>query len=216
MIISVLNQKGGTGKTTIACNLAVAFKLKGNTVCIIDADKQGTTAQFRSFRKTMEIPQVPMYQILTDTIETDVPALNFEHAIIDVGGKDTMPFRGCMLISDIVIVPMQPSSPDIWSSEVTFKLLADARKFNKKLKIIGLFNMVDQRVSAASDIPDLVDSLGKEYQITFFKSQIGQRVQYKYTLGSGLSILEQTTDKRAIEEFSGLFGELQGVMDEKD
>jgi chromosome partitioning protein len=68
MIISVLNQKGGTGKTTIACNLAVAFKKDGYKVALVDADKQGTTATFRERRNEMQLPQIPMFQILTDTL----------------------------------------------------------------------------------------------------------------------------------------------------
>lgn len=209
MIISIINQKGGTGKTTVACNLAVAFKLSGHNVCMIDADPQGTAAQFRANRKELDVPQLQMFQILKDTLEDDVPQLGFDTVIIDIGGRDTKAARSCMVISDMVIVPCKMSSADIWSTEATLSVLRDAKKFNKKLRVYGLFNMVDPKVKVTKDIPDLVESLETEYGISFFKTKLINRVQYSYMLGIGYSILEQVTDNKAKDEFNQLFDEVK-------
>lgn len=214
MIISILNQKGGTGKSTVACNLAVAFRLAGYDVALVDADKQGTAAQFRAFRKVnKDVVQVPTFQILTDTIDDDVPKMGFDTVVIDVGGSDNRRFRGCMTCSDVVIIPIQPSGADIWSTEATLTILQDARKFHKNLKVFGLLNMVNPLTKAMQGIDDLTRSLKEDYDIKFFDSRLIARVQYQYTLTSGLSILEQNSDWKAKSEFEAFFKEVLRVTE---
>jgi cellulose biosynthesis protein BcsQ len=113
-----------------------------------------------------------------------------------------------MFVSDIIIVPCKPSNADIWSTDTTFTLLTDARRINTKLKIFGLFNMVDPTVKATEDIPKLVKALETDYNIRFFKTRIHNRIQYNYTLGMGLGIMEQICDSKAIKEFKSLYKEV--------
>lgn len=216
MIISILNQKGGTGKSTVACNLAVAFRLAGYDAALVDADKQGTAAQFRAFRKVNTgVVQVPTFQILTDTIDDDVPKLGFNPVIIDVGGSDNRLFRGSMACSNVVIIPIQPSGADIWSTEATLSILNDARKFHKSLKVFGLLNMVNPMTKAMQGIEELTRSLEEDYDIKFFRTRLIARVQYQYTLTSGLGILEQSSDIKAKAEFEAFFKEVCDVTESK-
>lgn len=216
MIISILNQKGGTGKSTVACNLAVAFRLAGYDAALVDADKQGTAAQFRAFRKVnKDVVQIPTFQILTDTIDDDVPKLGFSPVIIDVGGSDNRLFRGSMACSNVVIIPIQPSGADIWSTEATLSILNDARKFHKSLKVFGLLNMVNPMTKAMQGIEDLTRSLEEDYGIRFFSTRLIARVQYQYTLTSGLGILEQNSDWKAKAEFEAFFKEVCDVTESK-
>lgn len=216
MIISILNQKGGTGKSTIACNLAVAFKLAGMNAALVDADKQGTAAQFRAFRKVnKDVVQMPMFQILTDTIDDDVPRLAFSPIVIDVGGHDSKVFRGSMVCSDIVIVPIQPSGADLWSTEATLGILQDVRKFHKGLKVYGLLNMINPVAKAAREMDEMIGGFEADYKIRFFRTRLIARVQYQYTLTSGLSILEQNVDHKAKQEFEAFYREVCDVAESK-
>lgn len=216
MIISILNQKGGTGKSTVACNLAVAFRLAGYDAALVDADKQGTAAQFRAFRKVNTgVVQVPTFQILTDTIDDDVPKLGFNPVIIDVGGHDSRVFRGSMVCSDVVIVPIQPSGADIWSTEATLTILQDLRKYHKSLKVFGLLNMVNPLTKAMREMEDLTKAIEEDYNIRFFETRLIARVQYQYTLTTGLSILEQSSDGKAKTEFERFFREVCDVAEIK-
>jgi len=212
MIISILNQKGGTGKSTIACNLAVAYKMGGENAALVDADKQGTAAQFRAYRKVnKDVVQLPMFQILTDTIDDDVPKLPFSPIVIDVGGHDSKVFRGSMVCSDLVIVPIQPSGADLWSTEATLGILNDVRKFHKKLKVYGVLNMINPVAKAIKEMEALIDEMEEIYRIKFFRTRLIARVQYQYTLTSGLSILEQNVDSKAKHEFMDFYAEVRDV-----
>ncbi len=212
MIISIINQKGGTGKSTIACNLAVAYALAGKDIVLVDSDKQGTAANFRAFRKLQpNLVQFPTWQILTNTIDDDVPKIRSEITVIDVGGHDSQVFRGAMACSDVVIVPMQPSGPDIWGAETTLSILMDLRKIKKDLRVYGLLNMVNPSAKAVREMNDVIHSLEDDFDFKFFESRLVARVQYQYTLTTGMSVLEQSADMKARAEFEALFKEICDV-----
>lgn len=215
MIISILNQKGGTGKSTIACNLAVAFKLAGWDCALVDSDKQGTAAQFQAFRKLQtNLVKLPTFQKLTNTIDDDVPSLGFNPIVIDVGGHDSQVARGAMACSDVVIVPMQPSGPDVWGAEATLSILMDLRKF-KELQVYGLLNMVNPTAKAVREMDEMMHGLEEDYRFKFLNSRLVARVQYQYTLTTGMSILEQSADLKAKAEFEALFKEICDVTASK-
>lgn len=215
MIISIINQKGGTGKTTVAVNLALAFLLDGYNVLVIDADKQGTATQFRDYRRGLDKKQFPMVQISTPTIQQDVPKFNFDIIIIDAGGYDNKTFRGCMVVSDLIIVPCQPSGADLWSTETTFKILEEAREYNLKFKVYGLLNMIDSKTKVLKDIPDVVKDWKEQFNVEFFNTSLTAKVQYQYTFTDGLGIMEQKVDKAAVAEFMNFFAEVKDAVKAK-
>ena len=210
MIISIVNQKGGCGKSTIACNLAVAMALDGVNCCLIDADKQATSTGFRQFRKAnTKAAQFPIYQLTTDTIEDDVPKLKFATSIIDVGGRDISIFRGAIGCSDIVLVPVQPSAPDIWSTEATLQIVKESMKFHKDLKVFGVLNLVNHVAKSTKEMDGLIRDLQSAYPVKFLTARLAARIQYQYAMEQGLGILEQTNDMKAREEFAAFFRELK-------
>lgn len=210
MIISIVNQKGGCGKSTIACNLAVAMALDGINCCLIDADKQATSTGFRQFRKAnTRAAQFPIYQLTTDTLEDDVPQLKFATSIIDVGGRDISIFRGAIGCSDVVLVPVQPSAPDIWSTEATLQIVKESMKFHKSLKVYGVLNLVNHVAKSTKEMDGLIKDLQSAYPVKFLNSRIGARIQYQYAMELGLGIMEQTNDLKAKDEFSAFYREFK-------
>ena len=112
--IAVLNQKGGSGKTTIATNLACAFRESGLDVAIIDADPQGTASEWAS--RSEDTP--PVYGANEPTIHEDLPALSdaFDIAIVDGAPALEDMASSAIKASDLVLIPVQPSGADIWSA----------------------------------------------------------------------------------------------------
>jgi chromosome partitioning protein len=208
-----MNNKGGTGKSTIAINLAICYALEGRQVCIVDTDKQATSATWRELRKVNEeLVQIPVFLIQTDTIDQDVPQLKFDVVVIDTGGRDMRVSRGAMACSDIVVVPMQPSEPDLWSTEQTFTNLMEARMFNKKLVVLGVLNMVNPVATRSTqNIETLIAELEASYRLRFVSSRLFSRIQYQYSLGMGMGIVEQSADLKAKSEFMDFYEELKHV-----
>ncbi len=208
MIISIVNQKGGVGKTTIACNFAVESAKHSKKVMLVDADKQGTAATFRQFRADLNVIQFPLQQLLTPTLHKDLPGYDYDPIIIDVGGHDGKVFRSAIAASDVVILPVTPSGADFWSLEDTLSLISEVKINKPKLKVFGLLNMVLPRTKVAEEINKLIKEYEREFDMYFFKSTLNARVSYKYALNDGLGITEQKKDKKAIEEMTKLFQEV--------
>ena len=113
MIISVLNQKGGVGKTTLAIHISHALVLKGYSVLLVDADPQGSARDWAAARS--DKPPFPVVGLDRPTIHRDLPALvkDFDHVVIDGPPRVSDLARSAIIAADLVVIPIQPSPYDI-------------------------------------------------------------------------------------------------------
>lgn len=214
MVISVVNQKGGVGKTTIAVNLAVCFAKAKKDVLLIDADKQGSSLSFSTIRSELDTVKLPKYDF-EQVLKPELHEMEFTHdlTLIDVGGSDGDVFRSGIYASDVIIMPLTPSSLDVWGSELTLQIIDDAnayRKSNKKppIRIYGLLNMVLPSTTLTADIREVASDIAQDYNIGFLKTELGMRVVYKRVINSGLGVIE-AKDPKAFEEMKSLYKEVK-------
>ncbi len=122
MVISLINQKGGVGKTTIAINLASALASKNLNVLLVDADPQGSVLQWQSTGANREFEVV---RLSASELRSQVTnhRRRFDHLVIDSPPALSHVSREIAVASDLAIVPIAPSSLDIWSSRETIKLV---------------------------------------------------------------------------------------------
>ena len=140
MIITIGNSKGGVGKSTISCNLAVMAAMDGKSVLLVDADPQASSLNFRSIRESNDIKATA---ITTPTLHKDLKDFsNFDLILIDSGGRDTGVFRSSILAADLLIIPVLPSVYDIWAATDTIEIVMEAMLYNQKLVSRFLINMV--------------------------------------------------------------------------
>ena len=124
MIIGLINQKGGVGKTTIAISLAHSLTLKNpsDPVILVDADPQQSSLNWTEIREE-ELP-FAIIGLAKKTLHRDLSPIikNYKHVIIDSPPRVSDLARSCIAASDVVVIPCTPSPYDIWASEETVKL----------------------------------------------------------------------------------------------
>lgn len=208
-VIVIANQKGGVGKSTIACNLAVCAARDNLNVVLVDADPQGTSMQFRSLRETDDISAM---SIIQPSIFSDVPKLNnFDLVFIDAGGRDNILLRASITtaIHGLLLIPLLPSAVDIWATEDTFTILREARSIGAQISAYAVLNQVKPNATVGKQAREVMTELSANNDVTLLDCQLGDREDFKKSFMSGLGAIEYEPDSKAAVEVEALYQELR-------
>jgi chromosome partitioning protein len=197
MILTVGNTKGGVGKTTLAVNLAIARAMNGLDVLLVDGDEQRTAVTFSELRA--ERQGVPVYTAVSldgSAIRTQVRQLapKYDDVVIDVGGRNTGSLRAALTVSEVVLIPMQPRSFDLWAIDQMAELVSEARELNPKLHAVLVINAADPQ---GSDNQDAASALQDVPNMTVLPITIGRRKAFPNAAASGRAVIESGRDKDA-------------------
>lgn len=212
MIITVGNTKGGVGKTTLAVNLAIARALSGRDVWLIDGDRQGTAQTAISIRA--EAGHLPGIACATysdgQTLRAQVQqqAGRFDDIIIDAGGRDSTALRAALVLSDVLLVPFQPRSYDVWALNDIAELVDEARSVRDGLRALAVLNCADPG-ETSTDNADAAAAVADVPQFEYLPIPIRRRKAFANAAGAGLSVLElKPADKKASDELNALISAL--------
>jgi chromosome partitioning protein len=207
MILAVGNTKGGVGKTTLAINLTIALALSGSDVLLIDGDEQGTALSFTELRSNAKQgkPGYTAVALRGAAIRTQARQLapKYAHIIIDVGGRDTGSLRAALTVADLVLIPVQPRSFDLWGVDQTADLVTEAREINAALRAVAVLNQADPQ---GRDNDAAVQILREVPGLELAPVQIVRRKAFANAAAAGLSVLESSDDPKASAELRDLMG----------
>jgi len=199
-IIAVLNQKGGSGKTTIATNLARGLQLRDWRVCMVDADPQGTASEWAA--RHDETP--PVYAANEPALHKNIPALGdaFDACIIDGAPRMEAMATSAIKAAHLVLIPVQPSAADIWAAEDIIDLIAARRSVtatesDPQGRPRAAF--VVSRQVVGSNLAGTVEGALSAQDIPVLSARTSQRVAYAEALGVGRSVLDIGASKAAAE-----------------
>ncbi|GAB2882779.1 AAA family ATPase [Pseudoduganella ginsengisoli] len=205
-IITVGAIKGGVGKTTLALNIAIARALAGRDVWLIDADRQDTASTALAIRgEAGRQPAIATAHYPDGSqLRTQLRHQRgkFEDIIIDAGGRDSTALRAALVLSDLVLVPFQPRSLDVWAVADIAALIEEARALNPELQALAVLNLADP---AGTDNDDAAAAVADYPALQYLNTPIRRRKSVANAAGNGLSVLEQTPrDEKAIMELNTL------------
>ena len=198
MIISVQNQKGGVGKTTLAIHISHAISLTTKArVLLIDADPQGSARDWSAARQTEAL--FPVVAIDRPVLHREIPKLapDYDHIIIDG-----------ISAADLVVIPVQPSPYDVWAAQEIINLIKEASVFKENLKAVFAINRKIVNTAIGRDVSEALTS----FELPVLTAQICQRIAFAESAATGQTVLETEPKGAAAKEIKAIVKEILAIQ----
>lgn len=207
LTITVAQQKGGSGKTTLAVNLAVEFWKRGHSVAVLDTDPQGSLGRWYMTRREAMGDEVGLEFATASawgvSYELEKLLKTHEIVIVDTPPKVDSDLRPAMRSSDIVVVPVSVSAVDVWATDSVLEM---ARREGRKTLMV--LNRASPRAKLTGEISSKLDELDSPKAETVLNS----RVIYAEVLGLGQGVVEKAAKGPAAVEVRSLANEIADVL----
>ena len=207
-VISILNQKGGSGKTTIATNLAHALSLDGEKVLLVDSDPQGSLRDWNDMNEGILLPVVGLDR---ETLPRDLAAIadGYDYVLIDGAPQIAKLSAAAVKASDMVLIPVQPSPYDIWACADLVDIV-QARRAVTEGQPAAAF--VISRSIKNTRLSGEIGAALHEYDLPVLNAGTTQRVIYPSTASDGKTVFSTEPDGAAAQEINAIKNEIKEAL----
>jgi chromosome partitioning protein len=203
-VITIAQQKGGAGKTTLCAHLALAWALEGKSVAVIDIDPQASLGAWHAMRRETWGDEEASFDFQSVTgwrVQSEVERQARQHDIVLIDGPPHAETEARISVraADLVVVPVQPSPMDVWATKPTLDLAKAERK-----RVLLVLNRVPPRANLTDAMLERLAALDAPIAMT----RIGNRVALANAMAEGRSVHESAPGSRAAEEIQALAREI--------
>jgi len=184
-VFSVMNQKGGTGKTTLSMNFAAGLSRRGRTL-IIDADPQGSASQWAGLSEDDRPFPVSVISIASN-LSREISRMreDYQYLVIDCPPTlETGVAQAAMAVSDKVFIPILPSPIDLWASVRLTEAIEQVKNFNVNLQPYILINQLEPRNAMSKGLSQAL----MEFDIPTLEGGLRRRAVYRSSALEGASV----------------------------
>ena len=203
-VIAVLNQKGGSGKTTIATHLARALQLAGANVLLVDSDPQGSARDWAAVREDQPLTVVGIDR---PTIDRDLKQIARKDFVVIDGAPQAADLAvSAIKAADFVLIPVQPSPYDIWATADLVELVKQRIEVTDG-KLQAAF-VVSRAIKGTRIGGEVAEALAG-YELPILETRITQRVSYPGTAAVGTTVMDSEPEGDAAAEIRALAAEIR-------
>ena len=209
MVLSIVNLKGGVGKSTVSQNMAVYFATEDVKVCIVDTDFEQQTSMKWVEQRGDRQPRVPVFAITEKALSSNLAELKENYQLIIIDGTPALSTLASrvLLESDLVIVPITPTGFDLWS----FEKFLDRYNDIKSRRTDSLSAYIVLNRYKKTSFHKGAEAAVKDFEIGVLETRMGDRMAYQECGVQGLGVVEGK-DKKAAEEVTNLCEEVFKIL----
>ena len=206
-IVAVAATKGGVGKTTIAVQLAIGRARQGHDVWLVDGDRQQTAQTALMLRGENNRKPGIACAAYSDGAQRRAQVKHqkdkWDSIIIDVGGVDSTTLRAALSVCDVLVLPFQPRSYDVWALSQMSKIISEITQYRDKFPVYAFLNCADPTQSTENE--EAAATLEDYPEMTYLDTPVRRRKAVAIASGFGLSVSElKVKDPKAVKEINDL------------
>jgi chromosome partitioning protein len=206
-VIAVLNQKGGSGKTTISTNLARALQIEGYDVILIDSDPQCSATKWWQLKDEHPLKVFPISKPVIERSIKDIRKVDY--IVIDGVPHDNEMATSALKAADFVLIPVTPSVYDIMASRAIVDKVKDRIAITDgRLKTAFVISRAIKNTKLEKNAVDKLN----EYELPILETHTYQRVIYPTSAGSGDSVFDENPECEAAKEIKGIMQEVIALL----
>lgn len=203
MITVIGNLKGGTGKSTVAFNLALWLVARKRKVTLCDLDPQGTLRDAADVRAELGFePSLPVFGRIPQNPQGEV--------LVDVGLSDSPSMNAAISRAGRIIIPVAPSQADVWSTQRFLDIIGEHASKTKVPEMVAFINRADTHAMSRENM-ESSEALRQLEELTVLRPRLGQRMAFRRSFSEGQAVFELEPRGKAAQELQALaraiFGE---------